>query len=236
MLTPVFVPAGFAQIFDNPQNLQVLPKDISPQELGDTMKGFALGTGNRCSTCHVGEEGQPLTSYDFSNDEKEMKIKARAMLKMVNDINSNHLQDMGESRLKVGCVTCHRGLNKPWLTADTLNNAADEGGADKMVEEYAALRERYYGTHSYDFSEFTLSEIVKTRSGAGHNDQARALLDLMLEENQQSFMAHFLYGQIDDEDRNNESAIGHYEKAMEINPRSKRFIDPRLEKLRGPSE
>ena len=32
-------------IFADPQNLQVIDKGISPDELRDTMKSFALGTG-----------------------------------------------------------------------------------------------------------------------------------------------------------------------------------------------
>ena len=57
----LFAPLSLnAQVFDNPQNLQVLPAAISAEELGETMKSFATGTGYRCSNCHVGEEGQPL--------------------------------------------------------------------------------------------------------------------------------------------------------------------------------
>ena len=115
-------------IYDNPQNLEVLPEDISSDDLRDTMKSFALGTGFRCSSCHVGEESQPLTEYDFASDEKELKGKARSMVKMVKTINVTHLADLGEDRVEVGCVTCHRGVNKPELTGVVLTAAADEGG------------------------------------------------------------------------------------------------------------
>lgn len=37
-------------VYADPQNLKVLPEDISPRELGDTMKGFALGLGARRHT------------------------------------------------------------------------------------------------------------------------------------------------------------------------------------------
>ncbi len=80
-----------AQIFDNPTNLTVLPKDISTGELRDIMKAMSLGTGFRCSSCHVGEEGQPLPEYDFASDEKELKSRARLMLEMVDAINNTHL-------------------------------------------------------------------------------------------------------------------------------------------------
>ena len=231
----IFVQTAEAQIFDNPQNLEVLPADISAADLRDTMKAMSLGTGYRCSTCHVGEEGQPLTEYDFASDEKELKSKARLMLRMVDTINDTHLKPLSDDHIKVQCVTCHRGLNKPWLTADTLTMAAEEGGTEKMIAEYKSLKEKYYGTHSYDFSEFTLAEFVKARSLAGENEQARAMLDIMLEENQQSFMAHLLYGQLEEKSKNNDAAINHYRKAIEINPRAQGFIGPMLEKLQAES-
>ena len=42
-----------AGMWDDPQNLKVLSEDISPDELRMTMPGFAMGTGSRCSACHV---------------------------------------------------------------------------------------------------------------------------------------------------------------------------------------
>lgn len=105
--------AALAQIYDNPRNLQVLPADIGADELRDTMKSFFFGTGLRCSSCHVGEEGQPLTSYDFASDEVELKLTARQMLRMVNAINTEHLAPLGPERAEVGCATCHRGERLP---------------------------------------------------------------------------------------------------------------------------
>jgi hypothetical protein len=102
-----------AQIYDNPRNLQVLPADIGADELRDTMKSFFFGTGLRCSACHVGEEGQPLTTYDFASDEVELKQTARQMLRMVNAINTEHLAALGPERAEVSCATCHRGERLP---------------------------------------------------------------------------------------------------------------------------
>ena len=232
----LFVQISSAQIFDNPTNLQVLPKDISTAELRDSMKAMSLGTGFRCSSCHVGEEGQPLPEYDFVSDEKELKSKARLMLGMVDAINNSHLAPLGADHVKVQCVTCHRGVNKPLMTADVLTMAADEGGAEKMIAEYLALREKYYGTHSYDFSEFTMSQFAQSRAAAGEYEQARAILDIMLDENQESFMAHLMYGELEQRSGNNAEATSHYLKAIEINPRAQGFLGPRLEKLQAGSE
>lgn len=109
------LPCGtaLAQIYDNPRNLQVLPGDIGADELWETMKSFYFGTGLRCSACHVGEEGQPLTGYDFASDEVALKQTARQMLRMVNAINNEHLAPLGPERAEVNCATCHRGERLP---------------------------------------------------------------------------------------------------------------------------
>ena len=223
-------------IYDNPQNLKILPENISSDELRDTMKNFALGTGFRCSSCHAGEESQPLTEYDFASDEKELKDKARVMLTMTASINGDHLADLGDDRVEVKCVTCHRGINKPEFTGDVLARAADEGGVDQLTASYKDLRERYYGSHSYDFSDMTLSDFARTRAAAGHPEEAYAILGLVLENNPNSFMAHFSYGEIYHLAGNVPLAVDHYKKAIEANPRAAGFLQPRIEQLEAPAE
>jgi tetratricopeptide (TPR) repeat protein len=225
-----------AGIYDNPQNLKVLPEDTSSELLSKTMRSFALDTGFRCSSCHVGEENQRLTEYDFASDEKELKSTARLMMKMVNSINSSHLAELGEDRVEVRCLTCHRGVNKPALTGDVLTVAAEEGGIEAMTSRYLELREQYYGSHSYDFTDMTLSDFARTRAAAGHLDQATAMLDLVLEDNPESFMAQFSYGELYHRAGNAELAIEHYRKAIEINPGSAGFLQQRIDQLQGKGE
>ena len=97
------------------KNLQVFPKDISQQQLVGNMKGFAQALGVRCVHCHVGTEGQPLSTFDFASDAKPQKATARKMLAMVHRINE---QDFGVKEfkdVKVTCFTCHRGSTKPLI-------------------------------------------------------------------------------------------------------------------------
>lgn len=98
------------------QNLQVLPKGIAQADLVNNMKFFAQSLGVRCSYCHVGVEGQPLSSFDFASDAKVQKQTARAMLKMVHKINVEEFGVKDFKDVKVTCYTCHRGSTKP-LTA-----------------------------------------------------------------------------------------------------------------------
>ena len=58
-------------------NLQVLPKDCPGIRLGPVMIGFTRALGVRCSYCHKGEEGKPLSTYDFASDDNPNKKRAR---------------------------------------------------------------------------------------------------------------------------------------------------------------
>jgi hypothetical protein len=98
------------------KNLKIFPKDISRPELIANMKFFAQSLGVRCTYCHVGEEGQPLSTFDFASDAKEKKLTARKMLAMVHRINEQDFGVHDFSKVKVTCFTCHRGSTKP-LTA-----------------------------------------------------------------------------------------------------------------------
>lgn len=98
------------------KNLQVLAKDITQPQLMENMKFFAQSLGVRCTHCHVGAEGQPLSTFDFASDAKVQKQTARAMLRMVHSINQEEFGVKEFKDVKVTCYTCHRGALKP-LTA-----------------------------------------------------------------------------------------------------------------------
>ena len=97
-----------------PQNLQVLRKDMTTQQVQMLMRTYTAALGVECSHCHVG------TMADRAKDDKPEKLKARKMIQMMNTINNDLLKGVGEpaapGALKVTCFTCHRGAVKP-LTA-----------------------------------------------------------------------------------------------------------------------
>ena len=95
------------------KNLKVFPKDISRADLIANMKFFAQSLGVRCTFCHVGTEGQPLSTFDFASDAKDKKLTARKMLAMVHRINAEDFHVTDFSKVKVTCFTCHRGSTKP---------------------------------------------------------------------------------------------------------------------------
>jgi tetratricopeptide (TPR) repeat protein len=220
-----------AQIFDDPQNLEVLPEDISPEDLRATMRGFAMGTGLRCSGCHDGEEGADLSTYDFTSDEKEEKRVAREMLKMVMTINGDYLAKLEDDPVKVRCITCHRGVKIPRMTGEVLTRAATRGGVESLDSTYREMRARYYGTHSYDFSDLTLAGVAQDLMMAGKPAEAVAMLDLILEDNPDSFNANLLYGEIKAGQGDKAAAAGYYRRAIEINPGAAGFVQPKLDAL-----
>jgi len=107
--------AAKAQIPDKFQNLQVLPKDISKRELINKMKNATRGLGVRCEFCHVGE-GNDLSKFDFPSDDKQHKVKARIMFKMVKYINEEVMPKVAEDpdhQHEVKCITRHNGNEHP---------------------------------------------------------------------------------------------------------------------------
>ena len=96
-------------------NLQVLPKDISKDDLVATMRLFSHSLGVHCDFCHEVSE----TSHDWASDRKDEKNAARNMMKMVHEVNTHYMPKLeplpGEEKKQanVNCWTCHRGHKEP---------------------------------------------------------------------------------------------------------------------------
>ena len=74
---------------EKPKNLQVMPKEWTGKKLSPVMRGFTAALGVRCTHCHVGEEGKPLSTFDFASDANPNKDRAREMYRMLGDINEH---------------------------------------------------------------------------------------------------------------------------------------------------
>ncbi len=165
------------------QNLQVLPSDVSDDELTgwmlDNLRGLGLPRleGRGCLHCHVGDLDQSRDQWDYAPDEKREKRIARRMMAMVKDINESHLAGLGgaDGALEVTCYTCHAGRLDPRPLPDVLIAAYDEGGIDSLLERYEALRRRYYAVDAYDFRPGALSGVANTLARRGAFDDALVL-------------------------------------------------------------
>jgi hypothetical protein len=119
------------------RNLKVFPKDITRAQLLSNMKFFAQSLGVRCTHCHVGEEGKPLSTFDFASDAKKEKQTARKMLAMVHRINQEDFGVTDFAKVKVTCFTCHRGAKKP-LTEPPPDAGTPPAAAPAKPERGAA--------------------------------------------------------------------------------------------------
>ncbi len=174
-----------AQLPDEFTNLKVFPEDIAPRNLIGAMRSFSQGLGVRCTHCHVGEEGQPFSEYDFASDDKPAKRKARFMLEMSMQLNDeilpglSQVADRREPGVRVQCVTCHRGVAVPRQIEEVITQTISDAGTAAGIAKYRELREEYYGQGAYNFGEQAL---IRTTEALGEDyDSALAVLALALE-------------------------------------------------------
>lgn len=224
----------YSQIPDQFTNLQVLPKEIGKRELLDAMKNFTSALGVRCQYCHIGEEGKPLTTFDFVSDTKPTKQTARVMLQMVQAINNDHLAKVVNKSLQVSCNTCHHGENRPPRPLDdVLFELTTTQGALEAIKKYHEWREKYYGGAVYDFREGTLNRLASRLSAAKKNDEALAMLKLNAEVNPNSAMTYFFMAEIYLEKGEKAAAIENYKKTLALAPDNP-FAKKKLEELSKP--
>lgn len=219
---------AIAQIPDTFTNLKVLPEDITRQQLTGIMRGFTQALGVRCSTCHMGEEGQPLSEYDFASDERETKQTARVMLLMVRAINTEYLTEVGAD-IEVQCFTCHHGARKPQPLEDVLVAASLAGGPDSLAAAYEGYREQYYGRAVFDFGPQSLVDAASQlrRVPEGMPAALRALV-MQTERFPDDGIGWVSYGQVLAATGDTTGAISALERAgalLGMNPQLQRMID-----------
>jgi len=226
----MFSQAAMAQIPDKFTNLKVLPKDISKQDLMDTMKGFTRALDLRCDDCHAGDPTKGFAGIDFPSDEKENKRTARLMMQMMHDVNTNYVAKVeGDPKrtVRVECITCHRGQNRPRMLADVLNDVMKRDGLDSTIARYHELRDEYYGSFTYDFTAEPLNEVASGQVEAKEYGNAIALLKLNLEMNPESPFVMYQLGEAYAASGDKAKAIEQLEACQKVmpNPRLVRRIE-----------
>src|SRR5260221_1701335 len=98
LVVALFISIG-ATRFDYPavsegfENLKVLPKDISKENLDSVMAEFCVSLGVKCGFCHAQMADTTKHKLDFASDKKEEKNTARDMFRMTSYINANFFND-----------------------------------------------------------------------------------------------------------------------------------------------
>ena len=198
------------------ENLQHYPKDIPRERLIQRMREFSFALGVRCQYCHAGGDGVSFDGVVFASDEKPAKGKARAMLKMVDELNTVTLAKLpsrAEPRVQVECATCHRGLPLPKSLQTTLLEAINKDGVAAAITRYRELRTNLT-SGLYNFGEWEMNELARRLTEAGNTGAAITMLELNGEFNPQSGDIEFLIGELHRTRGEREKAIARYHAAL----------------------
>jgi hypothetical protein len=90
------------------ENLKVLPKNTTKQQMDSIMRHFSAALGVRCNFCHV-RNNDAQNNFNFASDENKHKGESREMYRMMNRINKKYFK--GEKG--VSCYSCHNGKENP---------------------------------------------------------------------------------------------------------------------------
>jgi hypothetical protein len=95
-------------------NVQVLPKDITPDEMMALMRDYNDALNVDCVFCHKGQVDAPWSTFDFADDTKARHETTRLMIKSTLELNEE-FAELGEmdQPTKVTCATCHRRNRHP---------------------------------------------------------------------------------------------------------------------------
>ena len=217
---------------DKAKNLKVFPKNTSKEDLRGAMMAFTRSLGVRCNFCHVGEEGKPLSSFDFASDKNPRKDVARGMMKMVGDVEGDlkKMNLQGPHRVQMGCITCHHGRPTPATLVEELGWTYETSGIDSTVASYQALRARYYGRNAYDFGEGSLIDLGSSLSAKGKHEDAIRVNQLNVEQYPNSARAQDGLAEAYAAAGQKDQAIAAFKKALELDPKD-RTAQHRLEEL-----
>jgi hypothetical protein len=161
------------------KNLQIL-KGISVNEFMATMGFFTASVGGGCTFCHVAESNGNWGKYA---DDIPRKRTARRMFTMVNGINKEHFG----GRQVVTCYTCHRGGNRPLVTA-SLARLYGGGPLDEEVDDVitsapgapsaATLLDRYIKAIGGAEQVAKLTSLVAKGTYQGYGDSEKRPVDV----------------------------------------------------------
>ena len=237
-------PGGAAEEWKWPekgQNLQVLPADFPPEKLRAVMRGFSRALGVRCTHCHVGKEGEPLSRYDFASDANPKKDVARQMYRMLGAINKDHLAKMqglsqpglSQPGVNMWCHTCHAGRARPMTLEEDLLSVHRAQGKEAALARYRELRERYQDRGAYDFGPESLSGLAGTLAGDGKDEDALAFLRLNAEQNPDAALVWTDLGRAYRKLGRKPKALVYLEKSLAIDPEQP-GVASAIEELRAP--
>jgi len=205
-----------------PKNLKFFPQDITREALTQRMREFSFALSVRCQYCHAGGDGVSLDGVDFSSDEKTAKLKARAMLRMNDEINKTLLPKIPsrtEPAVEVNCATCHRGRRTPKALQTVLFEIVETEGAAAAVAKYKELRADMT-TGTYNFGQWEIMELARRLVEAKKPAAAITMLEMNGEYYPKSAAIDFQIGELQLGLGDKEKALQRYKAALEKEPQN----------------
>jgi hypothetical protein len=203
------------------KNLQYFPAGIERGALVQRMREFSFSLGVRCQHCHAGGDGVSLEGVDFASDEKPAKNKARAMLRMTDQVNRTLLPQVpsrAEPRVVVDCATCHRGLALPKTLQTTLYEIVKKDGAAAAAARYRELRRTDTMSGRYNFGEWEINELARRLSEEKDTASAIAILEMNGEFYPKSASIDFGLGELHRTRGERDAALARYRAALQKDP------------------
>jgi len=185
------------------------------------MREFSFALGVRCQYCHFGGDGISFDGVDFSSDAKPAKNKARAMLKMTDQLNRTLLPQVpsrADPRVTVECATCHRGLPLPKTLQTTLYEIVKKDGAPAAVAKYRELRNADTLSGRYNFGEWEINELARRLTEDKDTASAMAILEMNGEFYPKSSSIDFQIGELHRMRGEKDLALASYRKALDKAP------------------
>lgn len=208
------------------KNLKYFPADIKREVLTQRMREFSFALDVRCQHCHSGGDGISFDGVDFSADDKPAKLKARAMLRMTDEINTTLLPKVpsrAEPPVTVDCATCHHGLRLPKSLQTTLFEIVSTDGAPAAIARYRALRSSDTLSGKYNFGEWEINELARRLVEAKKPDAAIALLEMNGEFYPKSVAIDITIGEIRLAGGERDKAIASFKQALAKDPSNERI-------------
>ena len=205
------------------KNLQYFPKDITRPALVQRMRELSFALDVRCQHCHSGGDGISFDGVDFPADDKPAKEKARAMMRMTDEINKTLLPKIpsrAEPRVEVDCVTCHRGVALPKSLQTTLLEIVQKNGAPAAIARYRELRDADTHLGKYNFGEWEINELARRLAAAKDPGAAIAMLEMNGEYYPKSAAIDFQIGELQRGLGDKEKALQRYKAALQKDPQN----------------
>jgi photosynthetic reaction center cytochrome c subunit len=196
-----------------PHNLQVLPKDMSRQDVVVRMQAISQALGVQCGYCHV---------EDRASDEKPVKNTARVMMRLTGDINQKLGSEIGKPAnevTRVGCVTCHRGVAIPKQLSEIILDTEAQKGTKAAIDQYWDLRRRYFGRQAYDFGEMSLVDVAQ-KLAQDKPDDALQFCETNTTFFPNSGRTYFVMAQAYNAKKDKAKAIENLERAVVLDPQN----------------